>query len=156
MKPSAGIPPGESWAFTQTGSPSGPHAGLVSLYAHGRGGWGAGRGTGTICIQDSLAGQGSKSVVLSVSGKDRVSPGVTRVGRPGVALELALTVASSDDESCPAGTHGKATLFASYYEGHHDLLGLRFAGACASHDFNFSGSQLHVAIARDGRQVDSA
>jgi hypothetical protein len=128
----------------------------VSSYTHGRGSWGDGRASGTICSEDSLGGHRSESVVLSVSGASRISPGVTRIGHPGVLLALPLTVASSNDESCPAGARGRATMFASYYEGHHDLVSFHFdAAACASYDLSLSGPQLHVAIARDGRQVNA-
>lgn len=156
LTPAAGIPPGESWAFTQTGPPSTPHPGIASSYTHGRGSWAHGRGSGTICNEDTLDGHGSHAVVLTVSGASHVSPGITRIGHPGAGLTLHLAVSASDDAACPVGTRGTATLFASYFQGHHDLVRLSFEGACATYDLGFAGPQLHVAIARNGRQVNSA
>lgn len=153
LAPASGIPGGEAWAFTQSGASGSSHAGISSSYIHGRGSWRGGHGTGTICIQDSLSAGGEHTVVLAVSGASRLSPGITRVGHVGAGLVLGFTVAASDDPGCAAGTRGTATLFASYYEGHHDLLSLRFDGACAAYEQTFSDQALHVAIARDGHQL---
>jgi len=46
------------------------------------------------------------------------------------------------------------TLFASYYQEHHDSLQLHFTGGCSAYDYTYGGSQLHVLIAEDGRQVN--
>jgi hypothetical protein len=48
------------------------------------------------------------------------------------------------------------TIFASYYQGHHDRVQLHFAPACAAEDATFLGQQLHALIAREGLQVNHA
>ncbi len=154
LKASASIPSGEAWAFTQTGAPTTPHPGITSSYTHGRGTWTGGRGTGTICNEDSVTGHASHNLVLAVGGAARVSPRITRLGHLGAGLVLEVTVSASDDESCPPGARGTVTLFASYYQEHHDSLQLRFTGGCSAYDYTYGGSQLHVLIAEDGRQVN--
>ncbi len=153
LAPAPGIPPGEAWAFTQTGAPSSPHPGLASSYTHGRGSWRGGHGSGTICMQDSLTGQAQRTLVLGVSGASELSAGITRIGHVGAQLVLGFAVSASDDAACPTGTRGTATLFASYYEGHYDIASFHFDGACASYAYTFRGPSLHVAIARDGHQL---
>ena len=154
LKSSSSIPAGDAWAFHDSAAPSSPHPGIRSSYVHGRGGWGAGRGSGTICLQNSASGGGSHEVVLAVAGAAHVSAGVTQLGLPGVQLTLHVSVAASDDPSCPVGVHGGATLFASYHEQHRDSLKLRFGGACAPYGDTFAGPQLFALIAENGRQVN--
>jgi hypothetical protein len=154
LKPSSSSPTGAAWAFSETGQPSTPHPGIASSYTHGRGTWTNGHGAGTICNQDSVSAHPAHNLVLAVAGSARISPHITRLGHLGVGLALNVTVSASDDQSCPAGTRGTVTLFASYYQGHHDSLQLRLAGACSSYDYTYTGSQLHVLIADNGRQVN--
>jgi hypothetical protein len=156
LKPSSATPTGEAWAFTATGLPSGPHAGISSSYVHGRGTWSGGRGGGTICDQDRGGAHLSHDLVLAVAGPSHVSPGITRLGRLGVGLALEVTVSASDDPACAAGNRGTTTLFASYYQGHHDSVQLRFNGACSAYDATFAGAALLVLIANNGHQVNSA
>jgi hypothetical protein len=144
------------WAFTETGAPGGSHPGISSSYTHGRGSWTGGRATGTVCSEDSPTKGPQRKLVLAVAGKARLSPGITQSGLPGVGLVLPVRVSASDDGACAAGTHGTVTLFASYHAIHRDSLRLRFAAACADHDHRYGGSQLHVLIARNGAQVNSA
>lgn len=94
--------------------------------------------------------------MLNVAGAARLSPGVVRLGLSGVQLTLSVSVSASDDTACPTGTRGSVTLFASYHEVHRDSVRMHFAGACASHDHLYTGSALHVLIARNGGQVNSA
>lgn len=153
----AGSPSGGSvqWAFTETGPPSGAHPGIASSYTHGRGNWSGGHATGTACHEDSLTGgHGSRELVLKIAGSAKLSPGITRMGLPGVGLELKGTVSASNDPECATGTHGTVTLFASYHSIHSDSLQLRFTGGCADHDHTYTGSQLHVLITRGGAQVN--
>ncbi len=153
----AGSPSGGSvqWAFTESGPPSSSHPGIASSYTHGRGSWSGGHATGTVCHEDGLtAGHGSRELVLKIAGSARLSPGIARMGLPGVALELKGTVSASNDPACTAGTHGTVTLFASYHAIHRDSLQLRFTGGCADHDHIYTGSQLHVLITRGGAQVN--
>lgn len=154
LKSSSSIPPGDAWAFHDTAAPSSPHPGINSSYVHGRGRWGAGQGSGTICLADTSASGASHEVVLNVAGSARVHPGVTRLGHRGVQLALKVSVTTSDDPSCPVGSHGGVTLFASYYEQHRDSLQLRFAGTCATYADTFTGSQLSALIADNGHQVN--
>ncbi len=156
LKASSVSPSGDAWAFTQAGPPSTPHPGITSSYTHGRGTWTDGHGSGTICTEDSATGHPSHELVLAVAGSSRISPRITHMGRLGVGLALKVTVSASDDEACPVGTRGTVTLFASYYQEHHDSLQLRFSGGCGSYDYTYSGSQLHMLIADDGHQVNSA
>lgn len=153
----AGSPSGGSvqWAFTESGPPSGSHPGIASSYTHGRGNWSGGHATGTACHEDSLTGgHGSRELVLKITGSARLSPGITRMGLRGVALELKGTVSASNDPACATGAHGTVTLFASYYSAHRDSLQLRFTGGCADHNHTFTGSQLHVLLTRNGAQVN--
>lgn len=156
LKPSSASPGGEAWAFTATGLPASAHAGVDSTYAHGRGTWTHGHGAGTICRADLPASGPARDIVLKVAGSAHVSPGVTQLGRKGVSVTLGATVSASDYTGCAVGTHGSVTIFASYFQGHHDRVVLRFGAACAAENATFLGAQLHALIARDGRQVNSA
>jgi len=153
----AGSPSGGSvqWAFTDSAAPTGSHANIATSYTHGRGNWSNGHATGTACHEDSLlGGRASHELVLKIAGAARLSPGITRMGLRGVALELKGTVSASNDPECATGTHGTVTLFASYYSVHRDSLQLRFTGGCADHDHTFTGPQLHVLLTRNGAQVN--
>ncbi|HEX4564552.1 MAG TPA: hypothetical protein VH115_08865 [Solirubrobacteraceae bacterium] len=156
LKPSSSLPGGEAWAFTVTGVPASAHAGISSSYAHGRGTWTHGHGAGTVCRADTPASGPPRDVVLKIGGSAHVSPGVTELGRRGVSLALSVTVSASDSQACAVGTRGSVTIFASYYQGHHDRVQLRFASACAAEDATFLGQQLHALIAREGHQVNHA
>jgi hypothetical protein len=156
LKASSVSPSGDAWAFTQTGPATTPHPGITSSYTHGRGTWTNGRGSGTICTEDSVTAHPAHELVLAVAGSSYISPRITHMGRLGVGLALKVTVSASDDQTCPVGARGTVTLFASYYQEHHDSLQLRFSGGCSSYDYTYSGSQLHVLIADDGHQVNSA
>ncbi len=153
LKASSLAPAGEAWAFTQTGPPSSAHPGISSSYTHGRGKWTNGHGAGTICNEDSVSAGPSHNLVLAVAGAAHISPHTTHLGHLGVALVLHVTVSASDDQTCAAGTRGTVTLFASYYQEHRDSVQLRFSG-CDAYDYTYTGSQLHVLIADDGRQVN--
>jgi hypothetical protein len=156
LKPSSAAPRGEAWAFTSTAAPAGAHAGIASTYTHGRGTWTHGRGRGTICRADTATSGPAHNIVLSVGGRARVSPGIMRLGRKGVGLVLTVTVSASDYAACAPGTRGTVTIFASYYETHHDRVQFRFASACTAENATFSGSALRALIAREGLQVNRA
>jgi len=156
LKASSVIPSGEAWAFTETGPPSTPHPGITSSYTHGRGTWTNGRGSGTICNEDSVTGHPSHNLVLAVGGSSRISTNITRLGHLGAGLLLNVTVSASDDETCPVGTRATVTLFASYFQGHHDSVQFHFTGGCGAYDYTYVGSQLHVVIANNGQAVRSA
>lgn len=154
LQPTSATPSGEAWAFTETSPPATPHPGIVSSYSHGRGSWGAGRGAGTICTEDGVAGLPAHNLVLAVTGAAHISPQITRLGHLGTGLALNVKVAASDDHTCAAGTNGTVALFASYYQGHHDSFELRLSGGCGSYRYTYTGTQVHVLIADNGRQVN--
>jgi hypothetical protein len=144
------------WVFSELGAPTPSRATVNWSWTRGSGSWSSGRASGTICSEDKGGGLPARNLVLKVSGSSTLSPMITKLGLPGVGIVLPLTVTASDDASCPRGTPGSVTLFASYYSVHRDSVVLHFAGACASHDHSFGGSIVHVEIARNGRQVNTA
>jgi hypothetical protein len=156
LRPTSAVPGGEAWAFSVTGVPASTHAGINSTYAHGRGTWAHGHAAGTICREDMPVSGPARDVVLKVGGGARVSPGVTQLGRRGVSLTMSVTVSASDYQACAVGTRGSVSIFASYYQAHHDRVQLRFAAGCAAEDATFAGPRLHALIAGEGRQVNHA
>jgi len=156
LKPSSALPGGEAWAFTSTGAPSSPHAGISSAYVHGRGTWTHGHGAGTICGAEMPASGTARDVVLRVVGSAHISPGITQLARKGVGLTLSVKVSASDDPACVLGTRGSVSIFASYFQAHHDRVQLHFAAGCAAQDATFTGPALRALIAREGRQVNHA
>ena len=138
------------WSLSEYGAPT------ASSWTLGQGTWTAAGAGGTICTVDKGGGRPTRRLVLKVSGASLLSPKITRLGLLGVGIVLPLRVSVSDDAACARGTTGSATLFASYYSVHRDSIALHFAAGCASHDRTFTGSIVHVSIARDGRQVNTA
>jgi hypothetical protein len=152
----ANAPAAVQWEFSQLGPPTPASSTVSTSWTRGAGSWTGGRAAGTICTNDSGRGVASRDLVLTVSGGSKLSPKITRLGLLGVGLVLPVTVSSSDDPACPRGTGGQVTLFASYYGVHRDSIALSFASACGDHDHAFTGAQVHILIASDGHQVDSA
>ncbi|MGD1051271.1 MAG: hypothetical protein ABR947_09390 [Solirubrobacteraceae bacterium] len=153
----ANAPGAVQWEFSQLGPPTPASASGSSSWTRGAGTWTAGRAAGTICTNDSggtLAS--SRDLVLAVAGSSKLTPKITRFGLLGVGLVVPVKVSASDDAACPAGATGSVTLFASYYSVHHDSVALSFASGCSDHDHTFTGAQVHILIASDGHQVDSA
>jgi hypothetical protein len=144
------------WEFSELGSPTPASSSVSSSWTRGSGSWSAGRASGTICSNDSGGGLAPRGLVLAVSGSSKLSPQITKLGMQGVGIVLPVAVTATSDASCPRGTSGSVTLFASYYGVHRDSIVLHFAAACASHDHTFAGTIVHVLIARDGHQVNSA
>jgi len=68
---------------------------------------------------------------------------------------LPVKVRASDDMTCGTGAIGTITLFASYYSVHRDTVQIHFSGRCTGHNLSYSGSALHVYIARHGAQVNT-
>lgn len=143
------------WAFTVSGTPHGSHPGVSLSYTHGRGSWTSGKANGTVCQQNSGAA-GKHNVLFAARGAAHLSPRITRSGRLGVGLVVPVTVSKTDDTTCAVGTRGTVTLFSSYFEGHHDTIALHLGPGCAKHAYSFSGTAVHVLIARNGAQVNSA
>ena len=144
------------WLFSELGAPSSTSATVNWSWTRGGGSWSAGRASGTICSTDKGGGLATRNLVLRVSGTSTLSPMITKLGLLGVGIVLPVSVSASDDARCPRGTPGSLTLFASYYSVHRDSIVMHFAPACASHDHSFGGTIVHVEIARDGHQVNSA
>jgi len=154
------LPPGSpaggdvQWAFSDSGRPSGNT--VKSSYVHGRGSWTSGRATGTVCTMDSPTNKGGvRDLVLGVSGKSKLTGRVTQSGLLGVRLVFRVKVRASDDMTCGQGVTGTITLFASYYSVHRDTMQIQLSSRCTGHNLSYSGSALHVYIARDGAQVNT-
>jgi len=143
------------WAFTDSDPPTGNA--IKSSYVHGLGNWTNGRAAGTGCTMDALTTNGVvRNLILTIKGKSQLSPHVTVGGLLGVRIVLPVAVRASDDALCAVGTTGTITMFASYYSIHRDTMQIRFKAGCAKHSFSYSGSKLHVYIAHNGAQVNSA
>ena len=142
------------WAFTDSGRPDG--RAIKSSYVHGQGNWTSGRAHGTGCTTDTPRKAGARNLVLGVSGPSKLTGRVKQGGLLGVRIVLPIKVRASDDKTCKRNATGTITLFASYYAAPHvDTMRVRFGPNCASHDLSYSGSTLHVYIARDGAQVNT-
>ncbi len=142
------------WAFSDSGRPAG--GAIKSSYVHGRGHWTSGSATGTVCTMDTPAKTGVvRDLVLAVSGKSKLAGRVTENGLLGVRLVLPVRVSATDDNRCAKGATGTITLFASYYSIHRDTMQVHFKSRCTGHNLSYSGSSLHVYIARNGAQVNS-
>jgi len=144
------------WLFSELGAPTPSNATVNWSWTRGSGSWNSGRASGTICSEDKGGGLATRNLVLRVSGSSTLSPMITKLGLLGVGIVLGVSVSASDDAACPRGTTGSVTLFASYYSIHRDSIVMHFAPACASHDHSFGGTIVHVEIARNGHQVNTA
>ena len=138
------------WLFSEYGAPT------AASWVRGAGVWNSARSIGTICTEDKGGGLPTRHLVLAVSGNSALSPNITKLGLKGVGIVLPLTVSATDDKACPKGTRGSVTLFASYFGLHRDSIVVHFAPACASHNRTFTGSIVHVEIARNGHEVLTA
>ena len=69
-------------------------------------------------------------------------------------LIVPFVVTRSDDDTCAIGTHGRVTLYASYYDVHIDRAIMRFSAGCTSHDHTYREPALKIGIQRHGVQVD--
>jgi hypothetical protein len=142
------------WAFSDTGRPVGNA--VKASYVHGRGNWTSDRATGTACTTDSLTkGGGVRDLVLAVSGKSKLTGRVTQGGLLGVRLVVPVKVRATDDKACAKRATGTITLFASYYSVHRDTVQIHLNSRCTAHNRSYSGSSVHVYIARDGAQVNT-
>ena len=144
------------WVFSELGAPSPVSPTVNWSWTHGSGGWSSSRASGMICSQDRGGGLATRNLVLKVSGASTLSPRITKLGLLGVGIVLPVTVSATDDPSCPRGTKGSVTLFASYFAVHRDSIVMHFGSPCASHDHRFISSTVHVLIARNGHQVNTA
>ena len=142
------------WAFNVIGAPTAGAQGVTSSWTRGNGVWNAGQATGTICSTEKGAFP-RREVVLKASGSSLLVPKTTRLGLQGVSIAVPVTVSATDDASCPKGTRGTITLFASYFSVHRDSIVMHFSGACTDYNHTFTGSIVKVLITRNGAQVNS-
>lgn len=142
------------WGFSDTGRPAG--SAVRSSYVHGRGSWTNGHATGIACTMNSpTQGGAARDLVLAVTGRSKLIGRIRQNGLLGVRMVLGIKVHVSDDPACAQGTAGRITLFASYYSVHRDTMRVQLGARCAASDLSYSGSALHVYIARHGAQVNS-
>jgi hypothetical protein len=142
------------WDFTDSGRPNG--TAVKSSYVHGHGTWTNGRASGTGCTMDALKKvTGVRDLVLTIAGKSKLTGQVEQGGLPGVRIILPVKVRATDDKACAKGATGTITLFASYYGVHVDTMRIRFGRHCTGHSLSYSGSTVHVYIARHGHQVNT-
>ena len=142
------------WEFSVLGAPTAGAQGVTWSWTRGKGAWTSGQASGTICSEE----KGSfprRELVLKAGGSSLLAPKTTRLGLLGVSVAVPVTVSATDDTSCPKGTRGTITLFASYYSVHRDSIVVHFAGACTDHNHTFTGTIVKVLITRNGAQVNS-
>ena len=142
------------WAFSVIGAPTAGAQRVTWSWTRGNGVWNTGQATGTICSEEKGA-FARRDLVLKVTGSSLLVPKTTRLGLQGVSIAVPVTVSATDDTTCPKGTRGTITLFASYFSVHRDSIVVHFAGACTDHNHTFTGAIVKVLIARNGAQVNS-
>jgi hypothetical protein len=125
---------------TQNYSPWGFHTGLPitgpsGSYAHGHGNFNPSAGTadGIMCQVDRSRNQPDRQIILRVSHLVHYSHTAVMWGYPGNLVKLGVRVKQSTDPSCPVGTTGLVTIFASYNGVHQDSVKFWFPAACAGH-----------------------
>jgi hypothetical protein len=135
-----GIPP---WGF-HTGSYS-----TSGAFARGHGdiNLAANSVSGILCQRDAVAGEVDPQIVMSV-GHHLGYHSHTAVmwGYPGNVMNITITVQSSSDPRCAAGTVGHATLFASYNGVRSDSVQFTFPAACKDEDHLYHGSQVNNQV----------
>jgi hypothetical protein len=67
-------------------------------------------------------------------------------GVPGNILKTHVRVKRTTDRSCPAGTIGTLTVFASYNGVHKDSVQLSFPAACRSHRDRYTGRSVTTNV----------
>ncbi len=130
-----GIPP---WGF-HTGSYSGE-----SSFAKGHGNINLEANTvsGVICQQDRRG-----TIVMSVAHHLVYhSHYASMWGYPGNIMKIIVRVTSSSDPSCKVGTHGRATLYASYNGVRSDSVQFFFPPACKDQDHLYHGTQVNNQV----------
>jgi hypothetical protein len=60
-------------------------------------------------------------------------------GVPGNIVKTDVRTTRTTDPTCPVGTRGKLTVFASYNNVHKDSLQLSFLSACRGHQHRYTG-----------------
>lgn len=120
------------WGF-HTGDPI---TGPTGSYAHGHGTFNpsARTASGIMCQVDRVRDEPDRQIILAISHRlVFYSHTAMRWGFPGNLVKLAVRVRRSTDPSCPVGTTGLVTIFASYNGVHQDSVKFYFPAACKTH-----------------------
>jgi hypothetical protein len=133
--------PKEAWGF-HGGQPI---TGATGSYTRGHGtiDLSARTVSGIICQVDRVRGAPDRQIVLSV-GRHLLAASHHAVmfGVPGNIIRIDVRVKSTTDPSCPVGTPGEATIFASYNNVHEDSVQYSLSGACKSHRHRYTGPEV--------------
>jgi hypothetical protein len=133
--------PKEAWGF-HGGQPI---MGATGSYTRGHGmiDLSARTVSGIICQVDRVAGAPDRQIVLSV-GRHLLyaSHHAVMFGVPGNIMRIDVRVKSTTDPSCPVGTPGEATIFASYNGVHEDDVQYSFPAGCKSHRHRYTGPDV--------------
>jgi hypothetical protein len=130
-----GIPP---WGFH-----TGPYTGQPSFAkGHGQINLEANTVSGIMCQQDH-----SGTIIMSVAHHLLYhSHYATMWGYEGNVMKIKLRVTRSTDPSCPVGTIGHATLFASYNGVRSDSVQFFFPAGCANQRHLYHGTQVNNQV----------
>jgi hypothetical protein len=138
-----GIPP---WGF-HTGAPI---TGPTGSYARGHGDISltANSVSGILCEANRLRNQPDRLITMTVEPHLVYhSHTASMWGFPGNIMKIIVRVQSSTDASCPVGTLGHVTLFASYNGVRSDSVQFSFpAAACADQDHLYHGPQVNNQV----------
>jgi hypothetical protein len=131
----------EEWGF-HAGQ---PYAGRGTSYARGHGkiDLGASTATGIMCQVDRMRDDSEHQVILTIGRKViYASHHAVMFGVEGNVMKIHVTVTSSTDAQCAAGTRGIVTIFASYNNIHEDLVQFWFPSACKDHRHRYTGGSV--------------
>ena len=137
-----GIPP---WGF-HTGAPI---SGATGSYARGHGDINLATNTvsGILCQVDRVHDQPDRLIIMTVEHHLVYhSHHAVMWGFPGNIMKIIVRVQSSTDPKCKAGTHGRATLFASYNGVRSDSVQFTFPSACSDHDHLYHGTEVNNQV----------
>jgi hypothetical protein len=121
----------QPWGFHTGPAITGP----TGSYAHGHGNFNptARTADGIMCQVDRVRNQPDHQIILRVTHFVYYSHTAMMWGYPGNLVKLRVRVRQSTDSSCPVGTIGLVTIFASYNNIHQDSVKFWFPAACRSH-----------------------
>jgi hypothetical protein len=133
--------PKEAWGF-HGGQ---PNPGATGSYTRGHGtiNLSARTVTGIICQVDRRRNAPDHQIIMS-AGHHLVYASHTAVmfGVAGNIMTINVRVTSTTDPTCAVGTHGRATVFASYNNVHEDSIQFSFPAACKSHRHRYTGPSV--------------
>ena len=90
--------------------------------------------SGLVCQVQRNHNGPDRQIILSVGDRLLYSSHYAVMwGVPGNVMRIGTRVRNSTDPSCPVGTPGKMTVFASYNGVHRDSVEFYFPAACKSH-----------------------